>query len=261
MLNSERKKLVFMALTVTFLLFSASSMVAAVPGQGNLKGFVYSADRTTPVEGAVLLLRNIKNGTVYESDGTDVRGVFVLNYITPGLYLAGVSTEAGAYNFERLIGIKPDTTGKVSFALREKKADDNPGEVLIGRVIEYDLNTHIAKVEIIRDVLQRGDRIHNLGPEDISETDFYQKAKLLTLNGTAVEKAFKGQIVAILMEAIVVPGDLVYLVKKKGVLGFFTSTTGLVLLAAATAGTTIAFVLPPGDDPTDIDPREGSAFK
>ena len=260
MFNSERKKLVFMALTVTFLLFSASSMVAAVPGQGNLKGFVCSADRTTPVEGAVLFMRNIKNGTVYESNGTDIRGVFLLNDIEPGLYLAGVSTEAGAYNFERLIGIKPDTTGKVSFALREKKADDNTGEVLIGRVLEYDLNTHIAKVEIIHNVLQRGDRIHNLGREGISETDFYQKAKILTINGMTVEKVFKGQTVAVFMEGIVVSGDLVYLAKKKGILGFFTSASGLALLAAATAGTAVALVVPRSDT-KDTGPTEGSPFK
>ena len=261
MFNSERKKLVFMVLTVAFLLFSASSVVAAVPGQGNLKGFVSSADWTTPVEGAVLFMRNIKSGTVYESEGTDVRGVFLLKDIEPGLYLAGISTEAGAYNFERLIGIKADTTGKVSFALRKKEAADNKGEVLIGRVIEYDLNAHIAKVEILGDLLQRGDRIHNLGREGISETDFYQKAKILTLNGTAVEKAYKGQTVAVLMEGIVVSGDLVYLAKKKGILGFFTSAPGLALLAAATAGTAVAIVAPGNADTTDGGPQEVSAFK
>jgi len=260
MLNSERKKLVFMALTVTFLLFSASSMVAAVPGQGNLKGFICSADRTTPVEGAVLLLRNIKSGIVYESEGADVRGIFLLNDIEPGLYLAGVSTEAGAYNFDHLIGIKADTTGKVSLALRENKADDNKGEILIGRVIEYDLNTKIAKVEIIRDLLQKGDRIHNLGPEGVSETDFYQKTKILTLNGTTVEKAYKGQTVTVLMEGIVVSGDLVYLAKQKGIWGFFTSTSGLVLLAAATAGTAVA-VVAPGSEKDIGRTTEGSPFK
>ena len=120
---------------------------------------------------------------------------------------------------------------------------------------EYDGNTHIAKVEIINEVLQKGDRIHNLGPEGISETDFYQKAKILTLNGSTVEKAYKGQIVAVLMEGIVVPGDLVYLAKKKGILGFFTTTPGFAFLAAATAGTAVAFtVANSGKTKLDVSP-------
>jgi len=64
-----------------------------------------------------------------------------------------------------------------------------------------------------------------------------------------------------LMEGIVVPGDLVYLAKKKGIWGFFTSATGLALLAAATAGTAVALVVRGGADTTDPVLLEGSAFK
>lgn len=249
------------------LLYMPSLAKAGPNGSANLIGFVFSEDGTTPVQGAVVTLRNVATGKTFKSTGTDSYGVFKVQELEKGLYVMGVSSEDGGYNAENLIGIRSGKTEKVSVTLKtfdqngqetagqsyEKRNDE--GERLVGRVIDYEPNTKIATVEIIEfedeDLeLKKNERIHALGPEDVSETDFYQRVKVLTLNDQPINKATEGQIVAIYMEEDVVPGDLIYLVKRKGIPPIFLIPVGL---AAVVGGVTLT---EPDDTPDDV-----TAFK
>jgi hypothetical protein len=218
--------------------------IAKAEGQrmGSLIGFIFSEDGTTPVKGAVVTLRNVSTGEIYKSSGTDDHGVFKVEEMPKGLYVMGVSSANGDYNAEELVGVHSGKTGKLSVTLKtydeqsqqaaenSNKEKNNKGEVLVGRIISYEPNTKLAVVEIIKGQLREDDEIHALGPEDISETDFYQTVKVLTLNDKPIKKAQEGQIVVIWMDEDVVEGDLVYLLKRKGIPPIFLIPIGAALV-------------------------------
>jgi len=87
-------------------------------GKGNLVGFVYDKDGTTPLEGAIVKLKNVSSSSIYESSKADKLGVFKIEGIDEGLYVVGISSKEGSFNVENFIGIKADETARVSFALK-----------------------------------------------------------------------------------------------------------------------------------------------
>jgi hypothetical protein len=87
-------------------------------GQGNLIGFIYAADGSTPVEGAVLLVQNVATEKIYRSTKTDKLGIFKIQDLDEGLYIAGVSTEKGDFNMNNVLGIRANETAKLSLALK-----------------------------------------------------------------------------------------------------------------------------------------------
>ncbi len=253
----------------TSIVLSLSLIVLYLPnlakaegnGTGNLIGFVFSEDGTTPVKGAVVTLRNVSTGETFQSTETDEQGLFKVQELQRGMYMMGVSSEKGGYNAENLVGIRSGKTEKVSVSLKEfdqgpqntaaesQKSQNKSNEKLVGRVIEYEANTQIAIVEIIeKGELRKNDQIHALGPEDGSETDFYQQVSIMTLNDEPINKAVEGQIIAIYLEDEVVPGDLVYLVKSKGIVPIFLIPIGI---AAVIGGVTLD---EPDDEPDDVTP-------
>lgn len=121
------KSVVFLLLPALALFFSPHLLTAAA-GSGSFVGFVYAADRTTPMEGAVLKLRNVQNGDVVESPPSNADGIISLSEVEPGLYLAGISSESKDFNFEHLIGIRPGITGKVAFSLVENESGPDKEE-------------------------------------------------------------------------------------------------------------------------------------
>lgn len=123
-------KFIAVGLIFTFTLFySPCLLMSRTVGKGNLIGFVYEKDGTTPVKGAVLKMRNILTGSSYESDRSDEQGLFSVKGIDEGLYIAGISTENGDFNIENLIGVKADETAKISLALKAGRAEgDQAGE-------------------------------------------------------------------------------------------------------------------------------------
>jgi hypothetical protein len=129
-----RSKSLTVVLIVSFIfLYSAYDLKAEETGKGNMIGFVYQKDATTPIEGAVVKLRNVATGTGYESTKSDKLGIFKVEDVEEGLYLVGVSAEEGDFNLNNLIGIRANETAKVSFALKpgeeeqEAKPKAKPG--------------------------------------------------------------------------------------------------------------------------------------
>ena len=119
MFKAIRSRKVSLLLIFSFILLYSPHLIYGEPvGKGNLIGFVYDKDETTPLEGAVVKLKNISSGIVYESNKTDKLGVFKLEGIDEGLYIAGISSKEGDFNVENFIGIMADETAKISFALK-----------------------------------------------------------------------------------------------------------------------------------------------
>lgn len=120
-----RSKLLTVILIVSFVfLYSAYGLEAKETGKGNMIGFVYQEDGTTPVEGAAVKLRNVATGTGYESTESDKLGIFKVEGVEEGLYLVGVSAEEGDFNVNNLIGIRGNETAKVSLALKPAQGEE-----------------------------------------------------------------------------------------------------------------------------------------
>ena len=124
MLKISRSKIIAVSLIFSFILFySPHLLLSQSVGKGNLVGFIYGEDGTTPEEGAVVKARNISPGSDYESKKSDKQGLFMLEGIDEGLYVVGISSKEGDFNLQNLIGIKADETAKVSLALKPQKAE------------------------------------------------------------------------------------------------------------------------------------------
>ncbi len=162
--------------------------------------------------------------------------LFRLENLAKGIYNFGITTNAGDFNSNELIGIIENETTKISIALnpyegqirqdmqeiaREQSVKDN--ESRIGRVVQYVPASQEAVVFVEKGALQVDDRIRVRGVT----TNFYQNVETLGLEGVKVKRALAGQnpLVKIVREAQV--GDSVYLVCKKGVPPFFLTPCGI----------------------------------
>lgn len=144
-MSREAVKVVSCVLIPLFLVFLSPARLEA--SGGHLEGFIYASDGTTPVEGAVLKLRNLQNGEEYVSGPSDALGRVSLNDLEPGLYLAGISTGTGDYNFDHMVGIREGVTGKISFSLGdasgqiEKNSAQEQGEQKRGGILGFFTST------------------------------------------------------------------------------------------------------------------------
>lgn len=122
------KKLVkskpFVSFLITAFVLFITPFVSADSGEatGNMIGFVYAEDGTTPVEGAVFKIQNVKTKEVFESTKTDELGFFKIEGIDPGMYLAGVVTEDQAFPISKVLVFKADTTAKLSVSLQPSQS-------------------------------------------------------------------------------------------------------------------------------------------
>lgn len=226
-----------------FLLFCFSGILKSEDAvKGNIIGFVYDQDGTTPLKGAVVKIQNISTDATYESTKTDAKGLFKIVGIDSGIYLYGVLTADGSYDSENYFGVNVSEgeTAKLSISLtpyEEKvaaalqevyKAEGKSGEVLVGTVIDYDAGSRIAEVLVVKGFLQLDDKIHAKG----KRTDFYQNVKELLLGQSPVKRLFSGQTANLKMSKSVVNGDLIYIVRKKK---FFALPIGLAAITATTS--------------------------
>lgn len=92
----------------------------------DLVGFIYAEDGTTPVEGAVCKVKNITTNKVYESTKTDMLGLFKIEGMEEGVYLAGVNAGDKAYIVKDYFGVKANSTAKIALALKEGQTVELP---------------------------------------------------------------------------------------------------------------------------------------
>lgn len=84
---------------------------------GSLVGFIYGSDMKTPVQNAVVKLRNVENGYEYYSTPTDSTGAYKIEQIKAGKYVLGITAPDGDYNFGYVVSVKEGEVGKLSLAL------------------------------------------------------------------------------------------------------------------------------------------------
>jgi len=218
-----------------------SSVVRAqVPGKGNLVGFIFGQDGSTPVAGAVVLVKNLTTGAVTEAAGSDELGVFKVPGLSPGLYALGVRSEAGSYNSQDFFGVTAEKTAKISIALNPYdavsaaaaaaviKAQRDKGEAYIGKVVRYHAETKEAEILIEIGLIQAEDRIHIKG----QVTDFYQDMRGLKAYGDKAKRVTSGLTAVIRTSKPCEAGDFVYIVCKRGVPPFFLAPLGIAAIVA-----------------------------
>ena len=246
LLRGLRKEFGSVAVVFAFLLFYSPYILnCEEAAKGNIIGFVYEKDGTTPLEGAVVKIKNISSGALYESSQSDRYGVFKIMGLENGVYICGVATPEGNYNLDGLVGvgIRNNETAKMSISLARYEQQvastidevyeeqSIAGEALIGRVVDYNPDEKLAEVFIMKGLLARNNKIHVKG----EMTDFYQKLKVLKLNGSLVKKLIAGQTGSLGMTKSVEKGDLVYLVCKRGFLPLFLAPLGNAIIIAGSS--------------------------
>ena len=221
-----------------FLVTSPQSLTAQdnLP-KGNIIGFLYAKDGTTPLEGAVLKFKNLTSGSIFISSKTDDYGIFKLEGIESGLYTYGVETEKGDFNADSFVGLKvgENETAKLSIALdpydkeaaeaisEVYKEQEKSGEALIGTIASYNPNTRMAQVQVVKGMLQLNDKIHARG----KSTNFYQDVDVLMFGNNKTKRILKGQTGTMKMEKSAQSGDFVYLVRAKRIFPIFLAPLGV----------------------------------
>ncbi|MCX8161262.1 MAG: carboxypeptidase-like regulatory domain-containing protein [Candidatus Saccharicenans sp.] len=84
---------------------------------GTLTGFIYASDMKTPVQNAVVKLRNVDNGQEFASAPTDATGLYKIEKLKEGKYVLGITAPDGDYNFGYVVSVKEGEVGKLSLAL------------------------------------------------------------------------------------------------------------------------------------------------
>jgi hypothetical protein len=250
-----KKEHVTIFLLAAVVLFFAQPLVYAKGlGKGNLTGFVYDQDGTTPVEGAVVMLKNLTTGAVVESPMSDGTGAFKLAGVDRGLYMFGVTSPRGNFNADEVLGINENETAKLAVSLKafeaaeiDPKAEDAPkvaGEKWVGKIISYDASLKEARVYINRNQLKQNENFHVKGDKKKynSETDFWQKAKIIKQNGFNVNKAVAGQYYLIPLDKPPLENDFVYVKESRGLAAFFLTPLGLATILAGTTAVVVIAV-------------------
>jgi len=119
MLHSKlfSSKFVVLGLAGAFLFLIIPKDGLAQAKTGSITGFVFGADMKTPVENAVVKIRDIQNGREYQSRPTDNTGLYSLKNLPEGRYIMGVSAAKGDYNFAYELQVKSGEIAKLAVAL------------------------------------------------------------------------------------------------------------------------------------------------
>jgi hypothetical protein len=115
----------FVGITVVsfmFLLLPLESLARPAAPAGAIVGFVYGSDMKTPVQNAVVKIRNVDDGKEYVSTATDTTGAYKIEQAKEGKYILGVSAPNGDYNFQYVLMVKGGDIGKLSLALKTGNA-------------------------------------------------------------------------------------------------------------------------------------------
>jgi hypothetical protein len=90
---------------LVFLLACAGLCQDQPPVQTDLRGNIFEKDGTSPVEGAVVCLKRLPDGSFKESAPTDSEGSFEIDGIIKGVYILGVRTAEGNFSARKVLGI------------------------------------------------------------------------------------------------------------------------------------------------------------
>lgn len=231
------------AFFVLLLFFSADIVRGQDNPVGNVTGYIYAQDGSTPVEGAVIKFKNVSTGKLVESGKSDNRGYFAVEGIERGVYLYGVITPEASFDSEGLVGfrIKENETARMSVALRPYSSQaaltiegfyndlDVHGESYVGRVIEVDATKKNVKVKIERGFLQLKDKIRNKGMKH----DFKMTINTLGSEGGNVKRVFAGKTASFRMKKDAEVDDMVFVLKKRQFLPFLAAPLGAAAVIAA----------------------------
>ena len=227
------------ALTL-ILILSSSAAVAQSPNKGHLVGYIFGRDGSTPVPGAIVVVKNLTTGLTSESGPADASGVFRLAGLDVGIYAVGVRSTAGNYNSRDFFGIAASETSKLTIALDRYddktapaaaiviKEQREKGEAYVGKVMRYQADTRMAEIFVEIGLIHKDDRIHVKG----QETDFYQDLSRITANGLKVDRVTTGFLGQIKASKPCAEGDFVYIVCKRGVPPFFLAPLGVAAIVA-----------------------------
>jgi hypothetical protein len=247
------KKVLGTGALVFLFFFLAAPVLSADRGPtGNIIGFVYAKDGTTPLEGAVVKFKNLASGTIYESSKSDNLGVFRLQSVESGMYTYGVLSVQGEFNANSVIGIKvgEKETAKISIALRPYSKDEAAavseiykdkepnGESLVAIVADFDSSTQMGQLQMVKGLLRVNDKIHAKG----QTTDFYQEVGTLKVGDTTTQQILASQSGSIKLERSVQKGDRLYLVQNRKVFPFFLAPAGVAAVIAGNSAITYGVV-------------------
>jgi hypothetical protein len=118
-----RSKVVTAAVIGAFVLLLAP-LGAFAKGQvnpqvkGSLIGFVYAENGRTPLQGAVVKIRNMGNQTEYVSEPSDANGMYKISGIEPGWYFMTVATDLGEFNLGNGFYLKGTEVAKMLLSLK-----------------------------------------------------------------------------------------------------------------------------------------------
>jgi len=222
------------------LILSSSTLMSQTSAKGDLVGFVSKKDGSTPVAGAVVVVKNLTSGLVTEGPRSDAKGAFSFLGLEPGLYALGVKSFQGSYNSQDFFGITAGKTAKISIALDPYdtasaaaaaaviKEQRDKGEAFIGRVVKYLPDAKEAEVLIEIGLIQDEDRIHIKG----QVTDFYQDMRVLKAYGARTKRVLSGYTAVFKTSKPCEAGDFVYIVCKRGVPPFFLAPLGIAAIVA-----------------------------
>ncbi|HRD01546.1 MAG TPA: carboxypeptidase-like regulatory domain-containing protein [Candidatus Saccharicenans sp.] len=110
------------------IMLPIESLAQASAEAGSLVGFIYDSDMKTPVQNALVKIRNLDNGQEYASGPTDNSGAYKIGQIKEGKYILGINTQNGDYNFDYVLMVKGGEMGKLSLALKTGEAKTLSGQ-------------------------------------------------------------------------------------------------------------------------------------
>jgi hypothetical protein len=246
-------KNLFVLVTLAFFLLTAPYFFASeTVTKGNVIGFLYAKDGTTPLEGGIVKFKNLTSGTIFESSKSDSNGIFRVQGIESGIYTYGVLTPDGDFNADNLVGfrIQENETAKMSIAVNPYSKEEASavsqiykdqqvaGESLVGTVADFNPSTQIAQVQIVKGLLRVKDKIHAKG----KTTDFYQQVSILMAGSSSARQVLPGQMASVKLERKAFQGDLIYVVVNKNLFPLFLAPLGVASILAGTSAVNYGIV-------------------
>ncbi|MDP2915310.1 MAG: hypothetical protein Q8O91_07645 [Candidatus Aminicenantes bacterium] len=118
-----KSKVAAFAIIFSFtLLFFPIEALSQRPITGILTGFIYyDEDMKSPVKNAVVIIKNLKTKVEFRSKASDISGLYIISNLEEGLYILGVHSPIGDFNFGYQIKIKANETAKLSLVLKKGK--------------------------------------------------------------------------------------------------------------------------------------------